>query len=147
MLRRVAVPFSLLLVGVALLLSTRGAEYADLGGAFSPTFFPRIVLGAWILLAAFATVAEFSATQSPGESRLVAVLVVSVALLLYVNLLPVLGFFISSTLFSIVVLIATGQRKPLPLIGYSVALPAALVALFNHLLVMPLPVSPFAWWL
>ena len=147
MIVRAAVPFALLLAGAALLASTRGAAYADLGGAFSPTFFPRIVLVGWIALAAIATLAELTAERAAGESRLLAVAIVSVALLVYVRLLPTLGFFACSAAFAAVVLLVTGQRRPLPLLAFSLALPAALVALFNHVLVMPLPVSPFLWWL
>jgi|GEM_PF-633336 len=144
---RAALPFALLLTGVALLLSTFGTDYADLGGAFSPTFFPRIVLFAWIGLATLATLVEVIKGDDVGDARFGAVVIVSLALLGYVQLLPVLGYFLCSAAFAMVLLLATGLRKPVPLLVFSLALPAALVALFNHVLVMPLPVSPFVWWL
>ena len=48
---RALVAITLLLIPVALLLSTQGLQFADLGGAFSPVFFPSIALWLWIGLA------------------------------------------------------------------------------------------------
>lgn len=137
----------LLIIGCGLFATTLGASYADLGGAFSPVFFPRIILGGWIALASLSVLADFYSTANVASSRWLIVVIVSVALFAYIQLMPAMGFFLSSVAFSIVVLVATGQRNAVAVTLFSVAVPGALVVLFNHLLTMPLPVSPFAWWI
>ena len=137
----------LLIVGCGLFATTLGATYADLGGAFSPVFFPRIILGGWIALALLSVLSDFLSSEDVASSRWLIVVLVSVALFAYIELMPVVGFFFSSVAFSIVVLVATGQRNAIAVMLFSLLIPGALVVLFNHLLTMPLPVSPFVWWI
>ena len=138
---------SLLLSGCALYASTLGASYADLGGAFSPVFFPRIILSGWILLATLSLIADVLRTESAISAQWRVIFIVTGALFVYIKLISTLGFFFSSFLFSIVLLAATGQRRWLEIVSFSVIVPGSLVALFNHVLTMPLPVSPFFWWI
>lgn len=145
--QRSSLSLLLLIIGCALFATTLGASYADLGGAFSPVFFPRIILGGWIALALLSIVADFLSSEQPASSRWSTVLLVSVALFAYIKLMPTIGFFLSSVAFSIIVLVATGQRNPFVVLLFSLAVPGVLVGLFNHLLTMPLPVSPFVWWI
>lgn len=137
----------LLILGCALYASTLGASYADLGGAFSPVFFPRIILVGWIVLALLSLIADALSGKLSGGVQWLAVGIVSIAMYAYTELMPITGFFISSVVFSIVVLLATGQRKVPDIMLFSIIVPGALVVLFNHVLTMPLPVSPFFWWL
>lgn len=141
---RVAAMLALLLTGVALFASTLGHEFSDVGGAHSPVFFPRIVLALWIGLAALALAdavrqAEVS-TPIASFGRLAVVVLGGVA---YVNLITTAGFFLASVGFSAVALIAFGLRNPIAIGLYAVAAPGALTGLFNHVLAMPLPTSPF----
>jgi hypothetical protein len=115
---RALVSLSLLLTGVGLWLHTLALGFADLGGAFSPVFFPRIVLSLWILLAVLSLCLDVVTRQPTDKARWLVVLVLTI----------------------------TGQRKVREIIGFSLAIPATLVILFNHVLTMPLPVSPFFWW-
>lgn len=137
----------LLMFGCALYASTFGANYADLGGAFSPVFFPRIILSGWIALALFSLIADALSGKLSGSVQWLAVVTVSIAMYAYTELMPIAGFFISSVVFSIVVLLAMGQRKAMDIMLFSIIVPGALIVLFNHVLTMPLPVSPFLWWL
>ncbi len=91
--------------------------------------------------------ADVMSTEQSASAQWLIVVIVSVALYAYIQLMPVAGFFLSSVAFSVVVLVATGQRRPLDILLFSLIVPGALVGLFNHLLTMPLPVSPFFWWL
>ncbi|MDC0434433.1 tripartite tricarboxylate transporter TctB family protein [bacterium] len=138
---------TLLLSGCALYASTLGASYADLGGAFSPVFFPRIILSGWILLSMLSMLADVLRAENTVSVRWRVIVVVTCALFAYIKLISILGFFFSSFLFSIILLAATGQRKWLDILLFSLIVPGSLVALFNHVLTMPLPVSPFFWWL
>lgn len=144
---RTVVSTMLLLLGVGLLLHTYTLGFADLGGAFSPVFFPRIILSAWIGLSALSLIMEAMKIHEQSPARWRPVIIIGVSLVLYIQILPVIGFFASSVLLCAVVLLSTGQRRVLDIALFSVVIPAALVGLFNHLLVMPLPVSPLFWWI
>ncbi len=137
----------LLIAGCALFASTLNASYADLGGAFSPVFFPRIILAGWIVLAIMSLFADILSTNRQGGEQWLTVAIISISLFAYIELMPVVGFFLSSTVFAIVVLLSTGQRKAIDIGLFAVLVPGTLLILFNHVLTMPLPVSPFVWWL
>jgi hypothetical protein len=144
---RTAVSTVLLLLGIGLLLHTYTLGFADLGGAFSPVFFPRIILAAWIGLSMLSLAIDVIDAQKKSHAKWLPVLIIGTSLFLYIQLLPAIGFFASSILLCVVVLLSTGQRRVFDIVLISIAVPGALVGLFNHLLVMPLPVSPFFWWI
>lgn len=137
----------ILLFGTGLFLSTFGREFADLGGAFSPMFFPRVILGVLLGLAALNVVVDFLATNENKPIELWPVIIISAAFMAYVLMLQPLGYFISSVAVGIVILLALGLRNPLQVMLVPVCGAGALVGLFNHVLKMPLPNSPFFWWL
>jgi hypothetical protein len=149
---RLAVSLTLLLIGSGLMLSTFGLSFAELGGAFSPTFFPQIVLIGWIALAALAVIADAASGGSAHgggapRARWAAAGAVALALLAAALLMSALGFFLCAAGLSALILAVTGQRSPWLIAAYSIAVPAALSLLFSHALKMPLPASPVFWWI
>ena len=158
---RTAVGAVLLAVPIALLLVARQGEFTALA-AFSPLFFPRAVLWLWVAFAslslsvdvlalrrgrrAAAEVADDTAAP-PAMARVTALRVVAIvaAMGAYVMLLPELGFLLCSVGFAVLTLLALGIRSPPLLLGCGVAMPAAVFALFNHGLGLPLPTSPFSY--
>ncbi len=144
--RRV-VSFIILLLTTGLVVSTYGKQYADLGGAFSPMFFPRIILVILLVLCAVNLVTDLVGNNQKKPIELVPVLIISVAFIAYVLLINTLGYFICSVVVGIVILLALGLRNPIPVIGVPLVGASALVVLFNHVLTMPLPTSPFVWWI
>lgn len=134
-----------LLIAAALLSQTFGQAYSGLG-AFSPMFFPQIVLGFWVAVATLDVVSELRLSSSSDHPRLMRVSFMGLATLLFLYGMTRLGFFLSAVPFSIASLVVLGLRNPLAILAVGVGVPAALVALFNHLLVLPLPTSPFTWW-
>ncbi|MEM9813242.1 MAG: tripartite tricarboxylate transporter TctB family protein [Pseudomonadota bacterium] len=141
---RVLVLFVLLLAALALYASSFLGSYSDVGSAHSPVFFPRIILTIWIGLTLIALVqAVTDAAEAPPISGLLRLLLLVAAVLIYTNLVTRFGFFLTSAVFSTVCLPVFGVRHPLVVIAYALAVPGALVLLFNHTLGMPLPVSPF----
>lgn len=144
---RALTALALLLAGLGLLASTQGLGFADLGGAFSPSFFPRLVLAAWIALAALSLAGEVLRPQPSKPLKLARVAALALALGVYVWAIPQLGFFLSSAAFCLAALALLEVRGPLPMLALSLGLPGALVGLFNHVLTLPLPVSPFLWWI
>lgn len=136
---------ALLLIPVALLFSTIGLKFADLGGAFSPVFFPRIILWLWIGLAALNLISTLW-FRTPAEARPLA-RVGLLALLLPIYALSIMpaGFFLASLVFCLLTLRLLGWARPSSLVAFSVGLPGALVILFNHWLTLPLPTSPITY--
>lgn len=137
----------ILVLTAGLVVSTFGLEFADLGGAFSPMFFPRIILMILLALAAINMVLDLLAKPDSTSIELVPVLLIAVAFMAYVLLIMPLGYFISSVGVGVVILLALGLRNPVQVLLVPVAAAGALIALFNHVLKMPLPSSPFFWWL
>lgn len=137
----------LMVLSCGLVVSTFGLNYADLGGAFSPMFFPRIVLVILAGLAALNVYLDMRAGAKPKPIELKPALIISVAFVAYVLLLVPLGYFFSSVMMGLVVLLALGIRSPLMLAAVPILSAGTLIALFNHVLKMPLPSSPLVWWL
>ena len=137
----------ILVLTAGLVVSTFGRQFADLGGAFSPMFFPRIILMALLGLAALNVVVDLLVTPNAKPIELWPVLIIAAAFMGYVLSLMSLGYFISSVGVGIIILLAIGLRSPMKIIFIPVIGAGALVVLFNHILKMPLPSSPFFWWL
>jgi hypothetical protein len=144
---RIVSTVTLILIGAALFVASLDARSMALDPAFSSTFFPRIILMLWVGLALLDLVTEFMQRRASEPVRLVPVAILVVAVLTYVMSLMTLGFFICSVAFALVALPALGQRNPVTVALYAVVVPGAIVLVFNHMLKMPLPSSPFVWWL
>ncbi|WIX31854.1 tripartite tricarboxylate transporter TctB family protein [Salinicola sp. JS01] len=128
-----------------LLVSSLASPSAPIDLAFNPQFFPRIVLGVLFALALLDLGMSFAKRQERTALAWRRTLPVVLALPLYVLLIPVLGYFISSTLMGMLILAVMRAGLVATLVMPTVAA-GALVLLFNHLLSMPLPTSPFTWW-
>ncbi len=140
------------LISVVLMVSSGGLLASSLASpgapidlAFNPQFFPRIVLSVLFALALLDLGMSFAKRQERTALAWRRTLPVVVALPLYVLLIPVLGYFISSTLMGMLILAVMRAGRVATLVMPTIAA-GALVLLFNHLLSMPLPTSPFTWW-
>lgn len=141
---RVLVQVALLIVAVALYASTFAQSFSASDVAQSPMFFPRIILILWICLGVTALIQTIGAdeTTTPIDSWL-RIAVVIAATLIYANVIGSEGFFLPSVVFGLICLPAFGIRNPFVVALFAVAVPGALVLLFNHTLGMPLPTSRF----
>lgn len=74
------------------------------------------------------------------------VLLMMAILVVYVKVMPDLGFFAASVVLSVAFLLLLGVRSTVGIAVVALGVPGALVALFNHILTMPLPTSPLFWW-
>lgn len=137
----------ILILSAGLVVSTFGLQFADLGGAFSPMFFPRIILTILVGLATLNLVIEMMTDVKGNDLRLAQTLLICAGFMGYVVLIMPLGYFISSVLLALLILITLGIRSPLVLLVLPVASAGSLVVLFNHILKMPWPTSPFFWWI
>lgn len=137
----------ILLLTVGLVVSTFGLQFADLGGAFSPMFFPRIILFILLGLAALNFILDFVTAPTQTPIQIWPVLIIAAAFIGYVLVLMPLGYFISSVGVGVIILLALGLRNPLQILSIPAIGAGTIVGLFNHVLKMPLPTSPFFWWL
>lgn len=145
---RVLIALILLLAGVALLPAALERRDAAMGPAFDPSFFPLIVLGAWIVLAALAVLSELGAAGGPSSpAGWLRVLLAALGMLGFALLFRQWGFFIGGAVLSLLILTLAGRIGWAAAVAFALAVPGSLVGLFNHLLRMPLPNSPFFWWL
>lgn len=143
---RVIVQLALLMTAVALYASTFAQSFSASDLAQSPMFFPRIILVLWMGLN---VIALTQTILSPEDSTPIAswlrIAVVVIAALIYTNVIGSEGFFLPSVVFALICLPAFGIRNPLLVVLFAVAVPGALVFLFNHTLGMPLPTSRFTY--
>lgn len=137
----------LLMATCALIYSTFGLEFAQLGGAFSPMFFPRIILFFLLALAFLNVIIEITRDKKLPSVKILPLIGVSIGIFGYVLLLVPIGFFFSSIGVGVVLLICLGIRNPLSILIVPTLCAGLLIVLFNHVLKMPLPTSPFFWWL
>ncbi|GAB5447574.1 tripartite tricarboxylate transporter TctB family protein [Gymnodinialimonas sp.] len=143
---RVLVLLALLITAVALFATTFGTEYRLLGAVQSPVFFPRIILGVMIALIAIAIVQDtLSGARDAPVDKWAALIVFVIAALIFANLITRIGFMLSAVPFSILALWVFGLRNPLAIVSYAIIVPGSLVVLFNHVLKLPLPTSPFTY--
>ncbi|MEO1602286.1 MAG: tripartite tricarboxylate transporter TctB family protein [Pseudomonadota bacterium] len=141
---RVIVLLTLLIAAGALFATTFAAEYRLLGAVQSPVFFPRIILGVMMLLVVIAIAEDVSGRKAVAPvEKWGALILFVVASVLFANSITRLGFMLSAVPFSVIALWIFGLRNPLVIAVYAVAVPGSLVLLFNHLLKLPLPTSPF----
>lgn len=142
---RILVLLGLFLIAAGLYASTFGQNFSNTETAQSPVFFPRIILILWMGLSIIALVqtASQQETSAPVASwgRLCLLLLASV---IYTNTIGSEGFFLPSVLFAAISLPIFGIRNPVLVAVYAIAVPGALVLLFNHALGMPLPISRFS---
>ncbi|MFP7672255.1 tripartite tricarboxylate transporter TctB family protein [Marivita sp. S0852] len=143
---RVLVLLTLLIAAGALFATTFGTEYRLLGAVQSPVYFPRIILGLMIGLILIALLQDVIAQKSvePVE-KWGALIALVIAAVLYANAITRVGFMLSSVPFSVMGLWIFGIRNPLVIAAYAIAVPGSMVILFNHILKLPLPTSPFTY--
>ena len=145
---RAGVTLALFLAAAALLAGIGWRDASGMPPAFAPEFFPRIIL--WLLLGLTGLGFALEVLRStPGDSddtpwRLLRVGLVMAAMLVFAWAMMRFGFFLTAAAFSTLALPLMGLRNPLVILAFALGLPGALVGLFNHLLIMPLPTSPFS---
>ena len=144
--------FSLLIfLGSLLLYWVTGSFQARTvlqGAQMGPTFWPRFILGAIILLSGIVSVGtirkiikekawgESLMTMDRGKVRFFAAIGLGVA---YLALLPILGFIAITPVFMIAFMLLLGEKSTGWIIGVSIAMTAVIVVLFTKAMYVPLP--------
>lgn len=140
----------LFIAPLILLFVSRDAAFADLGGAFSPMFFPTIILWGWAITAGIALAVDVMRRTTDGRAPINAnrwgqIVAVSIAMAVFVFAFTRLGFVLSGIAFTLAVLLILGLRKPVLIALFSILVPVGLFVMFHHMLGLPLPTSPFSY--
>ena len=118
------------------------------GGQMGPSFWPRFILGAIILLSGIVSAGmirriakekawgESLMTFDRGKVRFFAAIGLSVA---YLVLLPVLGFIAITPVFMIAFMLLLGEKSKGWILGVAVAMTGIIVILFTKAMYVPLP--------
>ncbi|MBE0557446.1 MAG: tripartite tricarboxylate transporter TctB family protein [Proteobacteria bacterium] len=118
------------------------------GSQMGPAFWPRLLLGAMILLSGIVSVGlirriarekawgEALLAMDRGKVRFFAAIGLSVA---YLALLPVVGFIAITPVFMIAFMVLLGEKSKGWIIGVSIAMTAVIVVLFTKAMYVPLP--------
>jgi len=136
----------LALVGVGLLIHSYDAHYEGMGvgAAVNPMFYPRILLWLWVALAAILVVTPLMGKEhNVPTQRWLALLGIAAITGGGAALMTVIGFLFSSILFCVAASLQMGYRRPLGLILTGIVFPLATWYLFQKVLMIPLPVSPW----
>jgi hypothetical protein len=144
--------FALLIFVVSLFLywvtGSFGTGTVLQGSQMGPAFWPRLLLGALLLLSVVVSVGtirkiarekawgESLLTMDRGKVRFFAAIGLGVA---YLILLPVLGFIAITPVFMIAFMLLLGEKSKGWIIGVSIAMTAIIVVLFTKAMYVPLP--------
>jgi len=144
--------FSLLIFLVSLLLywvtGSFGSSTVLQAAQMGPTFWPRFILGAIILLSGIVSVqtirkivkekawGESLMVMDRGKVRFFAAFGLGVA---YLYLLPILGFIAITPVFMILFMLLLGEKSTGWIIGVSFAMTALIVVMFTKAMYVPLP--------
>lgn len=140
--------FSLLIFVGSLLLYRVTGSFKGQDAQMGPTFWPRVILSAIILLSGIVSVGtirkiakekawgESLMTMDRGKLRFFAAIGLCVA---YLVLLPVLGFIAIIPVFMIAFMVLLSEKSKGWIIGVSIAMTAIIVVLFTKAMYVPLP--------
>lgn len=144
--------FSLLILAASLFLywvtGSFGTGTTLQGAQMGPAFWPRLLLGALIILSAVVSVGKIRTiarekawgesllTMDRGKVRFFTAIGLCVA---YLTLLPILGFIAITPIFMIAFMLLLGEKSPGWILGVSVGMTAIIVILFTKAMYVPLP--------
>lgn len=156
-----ALPYVVVLAaGLYLYVLANGFEFDQAGARIGPGAWPKLILGLMVVTALWGLVSSFLATGKapehteheedealvrPPEIYPLRVWIAVGTTLVYLVLLPLLGFFLATCLFSFVLMYLGQFRRPLPVTLLSVAIALAFLFLFMRVVYVALPVgtAPF----
>ncbi len=130
------------LTGGALMLSTFQARYADtgLGAAYGTMYYPRLVLGAWILLAVLSLVSDWTAPGAQPESRRWGgVLLLLACEIFALGIMKTIGFVPAASLVFVATVLIMGYRNAWVWVPCAALFPLGLAFVFDRLLGVVLP--------
>lgn len=142
------VSVTMLAIALFLLWESTDQRYVERvpGHAFGPMFYPRLMLAIWALLSVVLIVRGVMLLRTDAAvprlqwGNLLAVLVITGV---YMWLVTVLGFFFSSAAFMVGALVFLGFRHLLWLPVIAIGFPLVTWYVFQYLLRIPLPSSPW----
>lgn len=160
---RAALPYVVVFAaGVYLYHAANNFEFEEVSGRIGPGAWPKIILFLMLVTALWGIVSgtlnagkaelelgveteEDEALIRPPEIYPWLVWLAIGATLAYLFLLPTLGFFIATAIFSVVLMYLGQYRRPLRVVGLSLAIACAFMFMFMRVVyvALPLGVAPF----
>lgn len=142
------VSVTMVTIGLFLLWESTDARYVERvpGHAFGPMFYPRLMLAIWVLLSVVLIVRGMLLLRVEARVQPLRLGMLAAVLALtggYMWLVTVLGFFLSSVAFIAGALVLLGFRRPLLTPTIAVLFPLVAWYVFQYLLRIPLPSSPW----
>ena len=137
--------FTLTLAGVGLFWHSFDAGYEkSAGNAGATMLFPRIILTAWIVCAAGATIDAWISAAPAGERWVFGrMLGFVIAVGACIALVPWIGFLFASIPFAAISLILFGFRSYLTVPVFALLLPLSIWILFSYFIQVGLTTSPW----
>lgn len=109
-----------------------------------PMFFPRIILGLMIALAAAVTLRSLAGDGAPIERRAVLPVLIAVVLTAaYVFAIPKIGYLLATLAYALLLPPVFGDRKPVTVAGFALCYALATWFLFERVFLIVLPKSPW----
>lgn len=137
----------LLFVGAFLMWETTDPKYADtmgLGVASDPAFYPQILLSFWLAFAALMVVRGLIRRGPAVDEQCWTPVVKATALVAFYSwLITAIGFLIASILLCLALMLMFGYRGKVGLALVGVGFPVLTWYVFEFLLRIPLPPSPW----
>lgn len=136
----------LLVIGALLMVSTFDPRYQGfgIGSDLAPTFFPRILLGLWLALAAIILVRGLRSTGGDWPRQMTVRCAGVIGVVLACTwAMTVVGFLFAMIPCFMIVSVLLGYRRPLPILVLGVLVPVLTWFVFTTLIEVLLPTSPW----
>ncbi len=134
-------------VGALLFWASTDPRYVampGMGAGSNPMFFPRILLALWMLLALLIAARGLLARGEPVPRQRWAQVGLVLALVAgYTWLITAVGFLLASVLLCLALMLALGYRRLVVVGAVTVLLPTVIWYVFEFVLKIPLPTSPW----
>lgn len=104
-----------------------------------PAFMPRIFAVALMILSIILLIQSFFTKEKAPETKMKMIGLTMGIVLIYLLLIPTLGFYSSTILFVLVLILITKLKKPILLVVIPVAVPLFVFVFFEKMLRVPIP--------
>ncbi|GAA0236252.1 tripartite tricarboxylate transporter TctB family protein [Haladaptatus pallidirubidus] len=138
-------PLALVFIVISIAVILFASRFPD-NGQVGPGFFPIIISAGIIVFAIVDLIVDDDTELEMIDFDFKSAALVFVLLLLYLGLMPVLGFLIGTMVFLPIVLYYSGIRSKITIISISICLPVALFYIFSRFFLVRLPegIIPFS---
>ncbi|WP_435156316.1 tripartite tricarboxylate transporter TctB family protein [Haladaptatus sp. DFWS20] len=138
-------PLALVFIAVSTAVILFASQFPS-NGQVGPGFFPIIISAGIIVFAVVDLMVDDDTELEMSNFDFKAAVLVFILLLLYLGLMPILGFLVGTIAFLPIILYYSGIRSKITIISISICLPVALFYIFSRFFLVRLPegIIPFS---